>query len=171
MLMVRCQACSSRKFFTNLYYNLYGSWMLGCMCSLLPYRVWYNLQLCICYIFVVLFRFFFFFFFCIPFFGLVFINWTEWSMIPACPNLFNKGSIEGTKTQNKTINGCMCLYVCYILFYISCMDWVWIFYFRNGFHIWEEFWSVNLLMVEFNCPEVTAVGRTLESNNILTSKA
>ena len=157
MLMVHCQASSSRKFFTNLYCHLYGSWMLGCMCSLLPYRARYNLQLCICYIVIYLL------YCCVLFFSLVLlINWTKWSVIAACPSLFNMGSIEGTKTENKTkkFDVCVCMYARF--YFISR---VWIFYFRNGFHIWEEFWSVNLLMVEFNCPEVTAVGRTLESNN------
>ena len=58
-----------------------------------------------------------------------------------------------------------CLCVCLGAGFV---DWA-----RKGLYIWEEFWSVNLLMAEFDWPKVlievtSVVGRTLESSYSLT---
>ena len=58
---------------------------------------------------------------CYPFlfsFNLVLINYTEWSMIPACPSLmcsFNRGYIEGTNFKNLClIVYVLSVYVCFV---------------------------------------------------------
>ena len=65
---------------------------------------------------------------------------------------FNKIDMERTNSLKK-----LCLST-YVLFYVHVrtgfVDW-----FEKGFiNIWEEFWSVHLLVIEFDCPEVTPRG-------------
>lgn len=62
---------------------------------------------------------------CYPFlfsFNLVLINYTEWSMIPACPSLmysFNRGYIEGTNLKN------LCLmFVCFVSVCMFCQFYI-----------------------------------------------
>ena len=50
----------------------------------------------------------------------------------------------------KKIVWCLCM--CFVLYW--CMDWFRRFYFPKSF-IREEFWTVNLLMAEFDHPEVS----------------
>ena len=50
---------------------------------------------------------------------------------------------------------CMYVYVCFVL----CLRRDWFCWLTcEGVNIWEEFWNVNLLMVGFECCEVTLCG-------------
>ena len=70
---------------------------------------------------------------------------------------FNRGNIKGTNSS-KICVWCLCMSVLFcVRVGIGFVDWL-----EKG---WEEFWSVHLLMTDFDFPEVD---RTLKSNYKLT---
>ena len=66
---------------------------------------------------------------------------------------FNRGNIEGINSLK------ICVwYLCmYASFFCLCRDWSCGLTAERVF-LWEEFWNVHLLMLEFDCPEVTLCG-------------